>query len=69
MDLVFEIIQEGDGGYVAECLSEDIFTEADTWEQLRKNVKEAVEGHYFDRPKHEVIRLHQVRDEVLELVV
>jgi hypothetical protein len=29
-ELVFEAIQEADGGYCAKCLTENIFTEADT---------------------------------------
>lgn len=64
-DLVFEVIQEADGGYVAECLTESIVTQADTWEELRANVKDAVEGYFFDGPKPRSIRLHLVRDEVL----
>ena len=64
-DLVFEVIQEADGGYVAECLTESIVTQADTWEELRANVKNAVEGYFFDGPKPRSIRLHLVRDEVL----
>ena len=50
-EIVFEITQEADGGYTAECLTESIFTQADTWEQLREEVKDAVDGFYFDRPK------------------
>ena len=38
-ELVFEVTQEGDGGFVAECLTEAIFTQADTWEALRSNVR------------------------------
>ncbi len=57
-DLVFEVIQEADGGFVAECLTESIVTQADTWEELRANVKDAVEGYYFDGPKPRSIRLH-----------
>ena len=66
-DLVFEVIQEADGGYVAECLTENIVTQADTWEELRTNVKNAVEGYFFDGPKPRSIRLHLVRDEVLSI--
>jgi hypothetical protein len=50
-EIVFEVSQEADGGYTAECLSESIFTEGDTWEQLRLNVRDAVEAFYFDAPK------------------
>jgi predicted RNase H-like HicB family nuclease len=65
MEIVFSITQESDGGYVAECLSHDIFTQADTWEELRANVQEAVAGYFFDQPKPSGIRLHLVRDELL----
>lgn len=65
-DLVFEVIQEEDGGYCAECLTENIFTQGDTWEQLRNHVREAVKAYYFDRPDEKFsIRLHLVKDEVL----
>jgi predicted RNase H-like HicB family nuclease len=40
-ELVFEVVQEADGGYSAECLTENIFTQGDTWDELRKNVVEA----------------------------
>ncbi|MGH6876607.1 MAG: 2-phospho-L-lactate guanylyltransferase [Rhizomicrobium sp.] len=64
-ELVFEVTQEADGGFVAEALGESIFPEADTWEQLRANVREAVQAYFFDRPPPARLRLHLVRDEVL----
>jgi hypothetical protein len=65
-ELVFEVTQEGDGGLVAECLTESIFTQADNWEELRRNVKEAVAAYYFDRTQRpSEVRLRLVRDEVL----
>ena len=66
-ELVFEVVQEPDGGYCAECLTESIFTEGDTWDQLRRNVLEATAAYFFDRPKPERIRLHLVRDEILSV--
>jgi predicted RNase H-like HicB family nuclease len=66
-EIVFEITQEADGGFCAECLTESIFTQGDTWDELRANVSEAVEAFYFDRPKPASIRLHLVRDEMLAL--
>ena len=50
-EIVFDFTQEADGGFAAECLTEAIFTEADTWEELRRNVREAVAAFYFDRPQ------------------
>lgn len=65
-EIVFEVIQEADGGLVAECLTEAIFTQANDWESLRRDVKEAVAAFYFDQPQPpSAIRLHLVRDEVL----
>jgi predicted RNase H-like HicB family nuclease len=65
MEIVFSITQEADGGFVGECLSHDIFTQGDTWDELRAKVMEAVTGYFFDQPKPSVIRLHLVRDEIL----
>lgn len=65
MELVFSVTQEVDGGFVAECLSHDIITQADSWTELRANVREAVNAFFFDQPKPTAIRLHLVRDEVL----
>ncbi len=64
-ELVFEVTQEADGGFVAEALGESIFTEADTWVELRTNVREAVAAYYFDKLAPKQVRLHLVRDEVL----
>ena len=68
-EIIFEVIEdEIDGGYSANALGYGIHTEGDTFEELRRNVKKAVEC-YFDatmkRPG--LIRLHFVRDEVLVL--
>ena len=48
MEIVFSITQEADGGFVAECLSQDIFTQGDTWDELRANVQETVTAYFFD---------------------
>ena len=64
-ELIFEVTQEADGGYVAECLTENIFTEGDSWDELRANVKEAVTAFFFDQPALQRVRLHLVRDEML----
>jgi predicted RNase H-like HicB family nuclease len=50
-EIVFEVNQEADGGFCAECLTESIFTQADTWDELRANAYEAVKAFYFDSPQ------------------
>jgi len=66
-ELVFEVTQEADGGFCAECLTEAILTQGDSWEELRANVREAVAAHFFDGQKPRTVRLHMIRDEVLAL--
>ena len=64
-ELVFEVIQDADSGFTAEAIGEGIFTQADSWEQLKTNVREAVQAFYFDSTPPASIRLRLVRDEVL----
>ena len=66
-EIVFEVTQEDDGGYVAEALGDDIYTQADSWVELRANVREAVAAYCFDQPDVKSIRLHLVRNELLSL--
>jgi predicted RNase H-like HicB family nuclease len=49
-DLVFRVTQESDGGYCAECLTEGIFTQGDTWEELEFMIRDAVDAYFFDDP-------------------
>ena len=66
-EIIFEVREdEVDGGYTASALGLGIHTEGDTLEELRRNVREAVECHY-DNPGEApgIIRLHFVRDEIM----
>jgi len=66
-EIIFDVREDQvDGGYTASALGVGIHTEGETLEQLRANVKEAVDCYFDDTmeaPK--VIRLHFVRDEIL----
>ncbi len=64
-EIVFEVIQEGDGAFVAECLTEPIVTEGESWDELRRNVREAVAAYFFDGETPESVRIRFVRDELL----
>ena len=66
IEMVFMVEEDPEGGYAARALGEDIFTQAETVEVLRENIRDAVRCHFEDenaRPK--AIRLHFVRDEVM----
>ncbi len=65
MDEVIFIVKESpEGGYEAQALGESIYTEADSWELLREEVKDAVRCH-FDDDQRRIIRLHFVKDEIV----
>lgn len=62
-EVIFLVEESDDGGLIAKGMGVSIFTEADTIEELRSAVKEAVQCHFEDnRPK--LIRLHMVKEEV-----
>jgi predicted RNase H-like HicB family nuclease len=61
---------EVDGGFSAHAHwpdgNRDIFTEADTRDELIRNIREAVDVTFdASEPKPELIHLHFVRDEVI----
>lgn len=65
-EILFEVSDAVEGGYVARALGYGITTQAETLDELREMVRDAV-GCYFDDPAEapKLIRLHYVRDEVL----
>lgn len=67
-EIIFEVHEdEAEGGFVAHALGQSIVTQAETWEELRKNIREAVLCHFEEGQAPHVIRLHRVMDEVMAL--
>lgn len=64
-ELIFVVEDAAEGGFSARALGFSIFTQAETLDELRSNVREAVACHFEDGQAPKVIRLHFVRDEVL----
>ena len=66
-EIIFEVQEdEIEGGFFATALGQAIHTQAESLEELRANVREAVDCHFdddADAPR--LIRLHFVRDELL----
>jgi hypothetical protein len=66
MEPIFEVRDADEGGYCARALGHSIFTEAETWEELRANVLEAVSLHLEDETVHpRLVQLHYVKDELI----
>ncbi len=64
-EIVFLVEDAAEGGVVARALGHSIFTEADSYAELRAQVREAVRLHFEEGERPAVIRLHYVKDEVL----
>ena len=59
VELIFEVRDAEEGGYYARALGQSIFTEGDTWEELRTNVLEAVGLHFEDSEvRPQLVQLH-----------
>ena len=66
-EIIFSVSESPEGGYEARALGHAIFTQADTMEELRTNVREAVHAHFDEGKSPSVIRLHMVKDEVISV--
>lgn len=64
-EIIFAVDESPEGGYEARALGHSIFTQAESLEQLRAMVRDAVSCHFDDHERPSVIRLHLVRDELL----
>ena len=64
-EIIFLVNESPEGGYEANAASHSIFTEADTLEELRAIVKDAVECHFGDQDCPRIIRLHFVKEEII----
>lgn len=64
-EIVFAIQESPEGGYEAHALGHSIFTQAESLEELKKEVQDAVRCHFDDQERPRLIRLHLVKDEVI----
>ena len=68
VELIFAIREAEKGGFCARALGHAIFSEAETWEELRSNLLEAVSVHFEDtarRPR--LVQMHYVKDELIPM--
>ena len=66
-ELMFMVEQADEGGYTARAVGKSIFTEADSLEELREKIRDAVRCHFDEEERPKIIRLHFVREEVITL--
>ncbi len=64
-EIIFMVEESPEGGYEARSLGHSIFTEADTYEDLKKMVHDAVSCHFDEEERPRLIRLRIVREELI----
>jgi len=64
-EIIFSVQESPEGGYEARALGHPIFTQAESMDELRDMVRDAVRCHFDSTPAPAVIRLHFVKDEVI----
>ena len=64
-EIIFAVEESPEGGYEARALGHSIYTQAETLQDLRKMVRDAVNCHFDGKDKPSVIRLHWVKEEVI----
>ncbi|MHB1664021.1 MAG: type II toxin-antitoxin system HicB family antitoxin [bacterium] len=64
-EIIFLVEEDPEGGFTAKGLGYSILTEGDDLEELKKNIKDAIECHFEQYEIPKIIRLHIVKEEEL----
>ena len=64
-EIIFEVEESPEGGYDARALGHSIYTQAETIDELKAMLQDAVRCHFEEIERPRVIRLHLVKDEVI----
>ena len=63
-EIIFSVQESPEGGCEARALGHSIFTPAETLNDLRTQLQDAVRNHFEPETRPQVIRIHLVREEV-----
>jgi len=66
-EIIFLVEEDPVSGFIARALGQSIVTEADTLEELRDNIRDAIRCHFDENDLPRIIRLHFVKEEVIAL--
>ncbi|MFN8011088.1 MAG: hypothetical protein U0P81_06760 [Holophagaceae bacterium] len=64
-EIIFLVESDPEGGFNARALGASIFTQADTFEDLKEAVRDAVLCHFDEGQAPKLIRLHQIHDTLI----
>jgi hypothetical protein len=64
-EIIFSVQESPEGGFEARALGFSIYTQADSLDELKTMVQDAVRCHFESQSAPRIIRLHVVKDEVI----
>ena len=65
-EIIFLVEDAPEGGFSARALGHSIFTASNSEQELQTMGKDAVACHFDDGDAPKIIRLHYVREEVIQ---
>jgi hypothetical protein len=66
-EVIFHVNEAAEGGFTAKAIGYSIHTEADTIEELRQMVKDAVQCHFDEEDMPKLVRLIYTKEELFSL--
>lgn len=63
-EIIFLVEEDIESGFTAKALNYSIFTQGETLDELKVNIKDAIACHLEEEDIPKIIRLHFVREEV-----
>ncbi len=66
-EIVFQVREASEGGYIARAVGYNIFTQGEDWEDLKFMLRDAVLCHFDDGEAPAAIRVHMVQSEVIRV--
>lgn len=66
-EIIFIVEESPEGGYEAKALDCSIYTQAESYEEIKELIKDAVKCHFSSESMPRIIRLHFVKDEVFAI--
>ena len=65
-EIIFTVEEAPEGGFTARSLGVSIFTEGDSLDELKKNIRDAVKCHFGEaKNAPKIIRIHFLKEEVI----
>ena len=63
-EIIFLVEEAPEGGFTARALGFSIYTEADTWDDLKSAIQDAIICHFEEKDLPKLVRIHYLREEV-----